>query len=257
MKLLMVTSSGANQRALANKLHAAVSLSEIAVVDIPPAKKRPAFSTRLASVTVGFPLRRAWSAMSQHYESLFRHFPDVPISKHKGVNATTMLQLIERMRPDFVLVSGTDLLRENLITAIGLHGRVMNLHTGISPHIKGGPNCTNWALALREFSLIGNTIMWLDAGIDSGNIIATEQTPLTGTESLVELHLKVMDHSHNLYCRCVQMARGGHKLPSVPQESLGSGRLFLTRDWTAKRIVLAMYNFYGYYSSKNLSVNKG
>jgi methionyl-tRNA formyltransferase len=42
--------------------------------------------------------------------------------------------------------------------------------------------------------MIGSTVMLLDDGIDSGNIIASARTPLNGRESLLELHIKVIDH---------------------------------------------------------------
>lgn len=147
------------------------------------------------------------------------------------------------MRPDMVLVSGTDLLQQPLIDLMGRHGRVMNLHTGLSPYVRGGPNCTNWALALGGFDLIGNTVMWIDAGIDSGNLVATERTPLDGRETLGQLHLKVMEHAHDLYCRAYRRAADGDELPSVPQASIAKGRLFLSKDWTAGRMLEAVTNF--------------
>src|SRR5206468_12540277 len=125
-----------------------------------------------------------------HYDRLHPAFPQTPIQV-ADINAPEVLALVEREKPDLVVVSGTNLLKPPLIAKIRETGKVVNLHTGISPFIKGGPSCTNWCLALRRFDLIGNTVMWLDAGIDSGAIIATERTPLTGRESLLELHIAV------------------------------------------------------------------
>jgi len=148
--------------------------------------------------------------------------------------------LIEREMPDLVLVSGSDLLKRETIERFAT--KVMNLHTGISPYIKGGPNCTNWALALGEFDLIGNTVMWIDAGIDSGAIIATERTRLDGGEALGELHLKVMDHAHDLYRRAIEAFVAGVRLPSVPQAEMSVGRLFLNRQWDGVTMMRAILN---------------
>jgi hypothetical protein len=125
--------------------------------------------------------------------------------------------------------------------------RIMNLHTGISPYVRGAPNCTNWCLAIRRFDLIGNSVMWIDEGIDSGNLIATEQTALTGRETLTELHIKVMDQAHDLLLRAVRLFSEGRPLPNVPQRELGEGRLFLLRHWTGKPIIRAVWNFYIHY----------
>lgn len=58
--------------------------------------------------------------------------------------------------------------------------------------------------------------MWIDEGIDTGNIITTEQTPLRGNESLFQIHLKVMDHAHDLYLRSIEVVRNNFEnCPSV------------------------------------------
>lgn len=251
----MLCSAAANQKALAHKLDAMLPLSAIGVVDIPK-KQRPNWSRRLASISVGLPLRRAWFGMLAHYEQSFPNWPQVPLSRHRGVNSESVLETIALERPDLVLVSGTDLLRQPIIDRVSAHGRIMNLHTGISPYLKGAPNCTAWALALGEFDMIGNTVMWLDAGIDSGNIVASERTRLTGTESLTELQLRVMEHGHDLYSRCVRRFRDELPLPSVRQDEIDPGRLFLSSDWTPLQIARAMMNFYSRYDPATLGTRR-
>jgi folate-dependent phosphoribosylglycinamide formyltransferase PurN len=254
MKIVMLCGADANQKALAHRLHAVAPLGAIALIDIPPSRQPRRLSPRLASITIGQPLRHAWRALLKSSDRKYPSFPDAPISAHAGVNANSVMALLRSERPQLVLVSGTDLLRKPLIDTVGeIGGRILNLHAGLSPYMKGGPNCTNWALALQEFDMIGNTIMWLDAGIDSGAIVLTERTPLAGTESLAELHSKVMDHGHDCYCRCLARLRDGLKVPSVPQQEIGRGRLFLTRDWTASRIVATVANFYHFYRPENLA----
>jgi methionyl-tRNA formyltransferase len=170
-----------------------------------------------------------------------------PSSRHLDVNAASVAALIAREAPDLVVVSGTNLLRAPLIEQIAGRARIMNLHTGISPYLKGGPNCTNWALALDRLELIGSTIMWLDRGIDTGAIVATEQAPLDGRESLRALHLRVMEHAHDLYTRCYARAVAGDALPAVPQTAIGEGMLLRSRDWDTTQMLRALANFYRRY----------
>jgi len=256
MKVVLLCNVSGNQRALAHRLAQRFALAAIGVIAIPPPSKPVPFLGKLALAAVGLPFRRAWFGMLGHYDRLFPAFPDVPLSRHQGVNSASVVSLIEAERPDLVLVSGTDLLRKPLIDRIMESGRIMNLHTGLSPYIKGGPNCTNWALALGEFDMIGNTIMWLDAGIDSGNIVATERTPLDGRESLLDLHIKVMDHAHDLYVRAVAAAVAGADLPSVPQDRIDKGRLFLTKHWTTARSARALFNFLARYRPAALAAQR-
>lgn len=254
MKILLFAAPQGNQRALAHKIAAHLPIA--AIVTVTPRRswtKKPSLPKRLKSIAsralafpVGLPLRKAWFAMLAHYDRAYPAFP-VPPLEVSDINEPEVAALVERERPDLVIVSGTNLLKAPLIDAIHRSGKVVNLHTGISPYIKGGPNCTNWCLTLRRFDLIGNTVMWLDAGIDSGALIATERTPLTGRESLTELHIAVMDHAHALYLRCIRLFAEGEALPSVRQDDLGEGRLFLTRHWTAGPMAKAVANYRVHY----------
>jgi len=238
MKTILLCGVAPNQRALAHRLHAVGPLSAIIAVQLVRAKRN--WSQSIASATVGRPLAHAWNVLMSYYDQRYPTFPVAPTIR-PSANAPEVEEILRREAPDLVLVSGTDLLKQPVIESVA--GRIMNLHTGISPFVKGAPNCTAWALARGEFKLIGNTIMWLDAGVDSGNIIATERTSLTGRESLPELYLKVMEHAHDLYCRAYRMFLAGRTLQSVPQHELGVGRVYRLREWNAARMASAVLNF--------------
>lgn len=252
MKIVLVCGNHPNQKTLAHRIHQVLPLEGLILYD-PPALStarviRPNLVWQKAcSVTIGQPLRRAWFGMLQYYEALHAEFPCATTLRCRDVNDAAVLACIDGLRPDLVLVSGTNLLKPALIAVIERHGRVMNLHTGISPYVKGGPSCVNWCLALKEFSLIGNTVMWLDSGIDSGNIVATQRTPLTGSETLLEMQIAVMNHGHALYLECIQRFARCVALPNVPQREFPFSRLFLSKDWTSKNMVAALANYYRYY----------
>lgn len=236
------------QRALANKLCEIVPLAHIARIRLPRTGRRQWIRSAV-SVTLARGLRRAWLQLCHFYDVRYPEWPAISSSVHASANAPELAAIVRNERPDLILVSGTDLLTRATILAFG--AKVMNLHTGLSPYIRGGPNCTNWALALGEFGLIGNTILWIDPGIDSGAIIASERTRLTGKESLSDLHLKVMEHAHDLYLRAVKAFADGKALPAVPQHSIAQGRLFLTRHWNGLAMVRATLNHrFGYRSHR-------
>jgi folate-dependent phosphoribosylglycinamide formyltransferase PurN len=238
MKIIAVFGEEPLQRALAGKIHRSVPLSHVARIQL-DRKGRNRLLQSLTSLTIARGFRRTWAALYRHYDDLFPDWP-VETSLHNSANAEALIALIERQKPDLVLISGTDLLKKSTLERF--ETKVMNLHTGISPYIKGGPNCTNWALALGEFDLIGNTIMWIDPGVDTGPIIATERTSVNGRESLAELHLKVMDHAHDLYRRAVEAFAARKELPSVPQSAIAEGRVFRNRDWNSRAMIRAIFN---------------
>ncbi|HKP33754.1 MAG TPA: formyltransferase family protein [Sphingomicrobium sp.] len=239
MKVIAIVGDEPIQRALAAKIHDVVRLTHVARVRIKPSGRRRLIRSAI-SLTLARGFRRAWAGLYRHYDQQFPRWPDVATSLHDSANDEELIAAIEREQPDLVVVSGTDLLTKRTLERFAT--KVMNLHTGISPYIRGGPNCTNWALALGEFDLIGNTVLWIDPGIDSGAIIASERTPLTGRETLTELHLKVIEHGQDLYRRAVEAFVAERRLPSVPQRSIAAGRLFYTREWNGAAMIRAIFN---------------
>ncbi len=181
--------------------------------------------------------------MQQAYAKRYPALPDVPVVRVNNVNDEATIEMFKQQQPDVIVVSGTNLVNRRTMESAPRKTRFVNLHTGISPFVKGGPNCSNWCLAQGTFELIGNTIMWLDLGIDSGNIITTEQTSLDGSESLFEMHWKVMEHAHDLYGRVVSLLASGRELGSVPQDSVGSGRTFYGVEWNGLAARRALKNF--------------
>jgi folate-dependent phosphoribosylglycinamide formyltransferase PurN len=254
MKVVILTGDQPNQAALCHKLRPhcdirAVVLSENVPRKSPTGARRlRLLANRVAGRVAGRPFVAAWQRMQQAYAELYPGFPEAPVVRVRNVNDAPTVEAIEKAAPDLIVVSGTNLVGKKIISMTSQKMGMVNLHTGISPYVKGGPNCTNWCLAEKSFHLIGSTVMWLDAGIDTGNIIATEQAPLDGRETLDELHWKVMEHAHDLYVRVIAKLARGETLPSVPQDSIGSGRTFYNADWGGRAMLKARLNFNRHYA---------
>ena len=246
MRVLVLTTDQPNQGALVRRLREACEVVGVVLsANVPRRQRRHGarrWANRIAERTVGPPFTRAWSRMLARY-AREGDFPDLPTLEVANVNDAPVLGIIDDLAPDLVAVSGTNLVGEPVIAAASRMRGIINLHTGISPQVKGGPNCTNWCLARGWFHLIGNSVMWLDRGIDSGNLIATERTPLTGNEDLEELHWKVMQHAHDLYVRAVGAIASDQPVRDVPQDRIGRGVTFYNADWTAFQMLRARWNF--------------
>jgi len=253
MKVVILTTEQGNQVALCHKLALQCEVTGIVLSKNVPRKPQSfrrrfsGFISRATMRLLGRPFIDAWSQMQQAYSELYPALPDLPLARVNNVNDDATIELLRQQQPDLIVVSGTNLVSRRTMAVAPRKARFVNLHTGISPYVKGGPNCANWCLAERTFHLIGNTVMWLDAGIDSGNIIATEQTRLDGQETLFEMHWKVMEHAHDLYCRVVSLLEKGHELASVPQDSIGLGRTFYNTEWNGLIAHRALKNFQQHY----------
>ena len=247
MRVLVLTTPEPNQAALVHRLSERCDVVGVVlsanVLRRPPRRRMRLWTNRVAARTVGRAFTEAWSRMLARYEREWDDFPDLPRIEVTDVNEPPVLEAVQELAPDLVAVSGTNLVGPAVIEASARRRGIVNLHTGISPQVKGGPNCTNWCLARGWFDLIGNTVMWLDAGIDSGNLIATERTRLTGDEDLAELPWKVMEHAHGLYARAIGAIGAGRPMPDVPQDEIGRGATFRNADWTAPQMLRARWNF--------------
>ena len=249
MRIVLLTNSQSNQIALANKISrhfdiVAIVLSRNIPQKKPILKRRMQMSwNSLANRTIGRRFLQAWFELRKRYKKNYPAIPKTETVTVKNINDVQTQEIICKYSPDLVVVSGTNLVGKKIIELSQKSGGIVNLHTGISPYLKGGPNCTNWCLAKNWFHLIGNTVMWIDTGIDTGNIIATEQTKLDGTENLLELHWKVMEHAHNMYVKSLLTIAGKETLPSIPQNEIGEGTLFRSVDWNAKAMLQATMNF--------------
>ena len=253
MKVVILTNRQGNQSALANKISrhaevAAVVLSKNIPARRPDRGKRAKLLiNRVAGRTVGRPFVRTWFDVLAKYDAEYTKWPTGNIVEVDNVNDAATIDAIERAAPQLVVVSGTNIVGKRVIETAQKAGGIVNLHTGISPYVRGGPNCTNWCLAQGWFHLIGNTVMWLNAGIDTGNIIATEQTPLDGSESLFELHWKVMEHAHEIYVRSIRNIGDGKQMPSISQHEIAEGSYFDSAGWTAAQMIRALTNYRRHY----------
>lgn len=254
MKIVLWIGDGANQKALANKIYSKYKI-DLIIIERKKTKVKINFSRiiqRVADKLFFSSLHKAWSQMLGYYQTNYTNYPSTKIIYTDNINNDEVFKATIDLQSDMIVVSGTRMIKEKLLSIKPRLG-IMNLHTGLSPYVKGGPNCTNWCLANDQFHLIGNTIMWIDKGIDSGNIITTETTPFTGKESLADIHLKVMEHAHGLYLLAIdEIVKGRHS--NIPQDEITVGKTYYTKDWdmTNKRKALTNFKkFNNVVSSKN------
>jgi methionyl-tRNA formyltransferase len=243
MRIVLWIGNEPNQKALANKIHALHPIAGI-VTESKTHKKKLAFRkvAEAAYSRIFFPsISKAWNGLKVHYEKHFPHYPQTEILDVENINSDAAFNFTKNLNPDLILVSGTRLVKEKMLSIKPSLG-ILNLHTGLSPYVKGGPNCTNWCIATGEFHLIGNTVMWIDAGIDSGNILTTEATTFSGDESLPQVHLKVMEHAHQLYIKALEAVLTGNR-NSVQQSSITAGKTYYSNEWNLKKQIDLIRNF--------------
>ena len=149
-------------------------------------------------------------------------------------NEPTEVALMEAAKPDVVLVFGTGILREPLLSAF--EGRILNIHLGLSPYYRGaGTNF--WPLVNRQPEYVGATIHYLDAGIDTGPILSHARPLIEPGDGPHDLGNKTIVAAVEGLLRAA-MAHVAGSATAVPQ--WGGGRLYQRKDFSADA-VRAMY----------------
>ena len=92
-----------------------------------------------------------------------------PIFISKGdINNKSIIRDILEKQPDLLVCFGCSLINSELLDIYRNH--FLNVHLGISPYYRGsGTNV--WPLINNRPDMVGATFMYLDDGIDTGNII--------------------------------------------------------------------------------------
>lgn len=243
MKIVLWIGNEANQKALANKIHKVFPLSGIITesrkgsTKITLGKVFEKVIEKLFLSEIG----KAWWGMKANFEKAYPSYPAVRTLDVENINSEEAFAFTNEIKPDLIIVSGTRLVKKKMLSLNPSIG-ILNLHTGLSPYIKGGPNCTNWSIATEQFHLIGNTIMWIDAGIDTGDLLKTELTTFEGNEDLAGVHSKVMEHAHDLYLRAIQDLNMGKRI-RVKQNSICEGTTYYTRQWGLSQKYALLKNF--------------
>ena len=154
-----------------------------------------------------------------------------------GCSDPSEVALMTAAQPDVVLVFGTGILREPLLSAFD--GRIINIHLGLSPYYRGaGTNF--WPLVNREPEYVGATVHYLDAGIDTGPIIAHARPVVERGDGPHDLGNKTIVSAAQALLRAAAAHVSG-VARAVPQS--GGGRLYQRKDFNADAVRSLYRNF--------------
>jgi len=147
------------------------------------------------------------------------------------INHSDVVALADRLRPDVIAVFGTSLIRGPLLTK-GRLG-IFNLHGGLSPWYRGA-DCTFWALYNGEPEQVGCTLHRIDAGIDTGNLIAHVSPEVKDGDDELVLFWRAVRDSAEVYAELMTRLQRGDAIGEPQREK---GRLYQVkqRGWREER----------------------
>lgn len=164
----------------------------------------------------------------------------LPVLQPLKARDPEFLEQLRGLAPDLLVVAAYGQILPPALLDIPRHG-CLNVHTSLLPRWRGAAPI-QWAIAEGDAET-GVTIMRMEAGLDTGPILARARTPITGADTGRTLHDRLAELGAELLCETIPGYLAGEILPQ-PQPAAGvvyarkitkdDGRL----DWTLPARVL-------------------
>ena len=139
---------------------------------------------------------------------------NMPVLQPERVKDREFIERFRDINPDMVvLVSFGQILPREIIEGPRLG--CLNVHPSLLPEYRGAAPM-QWAI-IRGETTTGVTIMMMDEGVDSGDILLQEEIPIGADESFGNLHDRLADRGAALLLRAIELLTEG-RAKSIAQE---------------------------------------
>ena len=126
--------------------------------------------------------------------------------------------LLERVAPDVMVVAAYGLILPQWVLDLPRLG-CLNIHASLLPRWRGAAPIHR-AIEAGDAET-GITIMQMDIGLDTGDMLLTERLPIGSTDTTASLHDKLADLGGRLIVEALELAACGGMPPATPQPEDG------------------------------------
>ena len=178
-------------------------------------------------------------------EEYFENFCEVTIDnsnpyliKKGEVNNLNIVEYIKNESPDIILSYGCSIIKSDLIEYF--NGRFINIHLGLSPYYRGSG--TNFfPFVYNELQFVGATFMFLNEGIDTGEIIHQIRADLYRNDTIHDAGNRLISKMAE---KSIKILLNFHKMNFSQTESFNKSidRYFKTSDFTEEKLEIALNN---------------
>lgn len=155
---------------------------------------------------------------------IFAATQGLPVLQPERVRSPEFLDLFRQLAPDLVVVVAFGQLLPKDMIEQPRRGCI-NVHPSLLPRYRGAAPL-NWAI-IRGETTTGVTIMQMDAGMDSGDILLQEETAIGDRETVGELHDRLAVRGARLLMETIRMIEAGEvkRKPQDPAAATFAPRL--------------------------------
>ena len=152
----------------------------------------------------------------------------LPVLQPERVRQPESVQQLADLRPDLIVVAAYGQILPPGILALPTHG-CLNVHTSLLPKYRGAAPI-QWAILEGE-SETGVTLMKMDAGLDTGDILNQKRTTILATDNAQTLHDRLATLGAELLVRTIPDWVAGKVVPEKqPAEGATYARKITKED---------------------------
>ncbi|ABW18972.1 methionyl-tRNA formyltransferase [Alkaliphilus oremlandii] len=152
---------------------------------------------------------------------------NIPVFQPHTLRDTNVMNEIENLKPDLIVVVAYGQILPKAILELPKHGCI-NVHASLLPKYRGaGP--INWVIINGE-KKTGITTMYMDVGLDKGDMILKEEVEIGAEETAGELHDRLMHLGAQVLRKTIGLIEN-NEITAIPQNhSESTYAPILTKD---------------------------
>lgn len=162
-----------------------------------------------------------------------------PMSIEKGeINNKENVDRIISLEPDLIIAYGCSIIDSELLEVF--EGRFINIHLGLSPYYRGsGTNF--WPFVNEELQFIGTTFMYIDSGIDTGEIIHQIRADVNYQDSIHQIGNRLIRDS---FIACKRIIKNFENLDILKPFMFDKNdeKYYRNKNFTEDKLKLAYQN---------------
>lgn len=158
--------------------------------------------------------------------------------KRGEINLPEYVNRIINAQPDLLIAYGCSIIRSELLSVF--EGRFINMHLGLSPYYRGsGTNF--WPFVLNELQFVGTTFMYIDEGIDTGEVIHQIRAKMVPFDNIHQIGNRLIKDSVQELARLIVEFDKIKKMPQIRIEKKEE-KVFKKKDFTEESVRQAYNN---------------
>lgn len=158
----------------------------------------------------------------------------IPVFQPKNLRGEDTQRQLRELEPEVIVVAAYGRLLPQAVLDIPRYG-CLNIHASLLPKYRGASPIN--ACILHGETEAGVTIMQMDAGLDTGDMLLKDKVAITPDMTTEELHDKLMDMGGRLLSDTIDGLAAGTIVPEKQDDSLSNYAGMLNKetghiDWT-------------------------